>query len=206
MYAAGVLPICWINDEMYILVGLDVRDSTWSDFAGKYEKKDKDVKWTASREFFEETYGCLFDARTMRNRLDHSIEIQGRTQNHHPFYCYIVEVPFLSHLRHAFRNQLTFMKQRNVHRMYLEKSDIMYVSLSTLYEQIPLRSVFQETLKEAYRVLADIAQEGPQGFHRRVQSHTTNSLISGTNDRCHACSTREAVSYSGCQHHGSSPA
>lgn len=177
MYAAGILPICWVGTEMFVLVGLDVRDGTWSDFAGKYEKKDKDIKWTASREFFEETYGCLFDAKTMRARLEHAIEIRGRTQNHHPFYCYIVEVPFLPHLRHAFRNQLTFMKQRNVHRMFLEKSDIMYVSLQTLYDSIPLRSVFKETLKEARDILLDISQ-GPKVFRDRVESLTRNSLSS----------------------------
>lgn len=176
MYAAGVLPICWIGSDMYVLVGLDVRDSTWSDFAGKYEKKDKDIKWTASREFFEETYGCLMDAKTMRQRLDHAIEIRGRTQNNHPFYCYIIEVPFLPHVRHAFHNQLTFMKQRNVHRMYLEKSDIMYVSLHTLYSLLPLRGVFKETLKEAYTVLHSISQGGPEAFYKRVQSTTRNSL------------------------------
>lgn len=203
MYAAGVLPICWIGTEMYVLVGLDVRDGTWSDFAGKYEKKDRDIKWTASREFFEETYGCVFDARTMRTRLDQSIEIRGKTQNHHPFYCYIVEVPFLPHLRHTFRNQLTFMKQRNVHRMYLEKSDIMYVSLETLYEKLPLRSVFKETLKEAREVLYDISQ-GPKAFYQRVESHGRNSLTFSTNDRCHACSTWETASSSGCRY-GSSP-
>lgn len=190
MYAAGVLPITWIAHDVYVLVGLDVRDGTWSDFAGKYEKKDKDIKWTAAREFFEETYGCLFDAKTMRHRLQHALEIQGRTQNNHPFYCYITEVPFLPHLRQSFLNQLHFMKQRNVHRMYLEKNDIMYVSLDTLYSTLPLRSVFKDTLKEAKELLYSIRDQGPKYFHACVETEATNS-VSVTNDRGHTGSARK---------------
>ena len=199
MYAAGVLPVCWIGSQMFVLVGLDVRDGTWSDFAGKYEKRDKDIKWTAAREFFEETYGCIIDARTMRQKLDHAIEIRGKTQNHHPFYCYIVEVPFMPHLRHTFSNQLTFMKQCNVHRMYLEKNDIMYVSLDTLYNKLALRSVFRDTLKEAREVLIEISQ-GPRAFRQRVESKPRNSVTSGTtaNDRCYAHSSWEVPGGLGC--------
>jgi hypothetical protein len=204
MYAAGVLPVCWIGSQMFVLVGLDVRDGTWSDFAGKYEKRDRDTKWTASREFFEETYGCIIDARTMRQKLDHSVEIRGRTQNHHPFFCYIVEIPFLPHLRHTFHNHLTFMKQRNVHRMYLEKNDIMYVSLDTLYNKICLRSVFKETLKEARDVLVEISQS-PKAFRQRVESETTYSVTSDTNGRCHACSSWENASCLGRQYDSSPP-
>lgn len=199
MYAAGVLPITWIAHDMYVLVGLDVRDNTWSDFAGKYEKKDKDIKWTASREFFEETYGCLFDAKTMRHRLDHAIEIVGKTQNNHPFYCYIVEIPFLPHLRRSFLNQLTFMKQRNVHRMFLEKNDIMYVSLDTLYGTLPLRSVFRETLKEAYGTLHTIRDKGPKYFHDCVELGRRNSVVLA-HDRGHADSSGENSSNAQCHH------
>lgn len=177
MYAAGVLPISWVGQDMYILIGQDARNAEWSDFAGKYEKVDKDQMWTASREFFEETYGVLMDAKTMRHRLESAaILLHGHTQNCHPYYCYLTEVPFLSHLRQAFHRHLTFMRQRNVHRMYMEKSDIMYISIQELFsDDIVKRSVFKETLHSHRKVLFSIAEEGPKGFAVRVPRSIYNS-------------------------------
>ena len=169
MYAAGVLPICWISGRLFFLVGRDARDDTWSDFAGKCEKVDKDVGWTAAREFWEESYGVLMDVKTMRARLSCSIRLQGRTQNSHPYYCFITEVPFVPHLRDSFRKHLAFMRQRNVHRMYIEKTDIVYVSLEELFsEGFPKRSVFKETLLLHRQLFQDIATAGPQGFSELV--------------------------------------
>ena len=161
MYAAGVLPMCWIDGELFFLVGKDARDDTWSDFAGKCEKTDRDIAWTAAREFWEESYGVLVDAKTMRARLSTAIQLHGRTQNSHPYYCFLTEIPFVPHLRDAFRKHLAFMRQRNVHRMYIEKTDIVYVSLDELFsEDFPKRSVFKETLMHHQLLLRRIAEAG----------------------------------------------
>lgn len=160
MYAAGVLPICWISNKLFFLVGRDARDDTWSDFAGKCEKIDRDIAWTAAREFWEESYGVLMDAKTMRARLSDAMQLQGRTQNSHPYYCFLAEIPFIPHLRDAFRKHLAFMRQRNVHRMYIEKTDIMYVSLEELFsEEFPKRSVFKDTLMHHRETLFKLASE-----------------------------------------------
>ena len=167
MYAAGVLPISWVDGKLYFLVGRDARDDTWSDFAGKCEKSDRDVAATAAREFWEESYGVLMDAKTMRSRLvpECSVELRGRTQNLHPYYCFLTEVPFLPHLRDAFRKQLTFMRQRNVHRMYLEKTDLVYVDLAELFSDgFQKRSVFKDTLLAHKDLLHAIASAGPTEF------------------------------------------
>lgn len=167
MYAAGVLPICWIREQLYVLVGRDARDDTWSDFAGKCEKIDRDKESTAAREFWEESYGVLMDAKTMRSRLvpGQYIELQGRTQNLHPYYCFVTEIPFVPHLRDAFRKHLAFMRQRNVHRTYIEKTDIVYVSLNELFsDSFPKRSVFKETLLAHRDALHTIAAAGSSGF------------------------------------------
>ena len=167
MYAAGVLPACWISNQLYFLVGRDARDDTWSDFAGKCEKADRDVAATASREFWEESYGVLMDAKTARARLvpECSIELRGRTQNAHPYYCFVMEVPFVPGARDAFRKALAFLRQCNVHRMYLEKTDVVYVTLAELFsDQFPKRSVFKETLLAHRDLLHAIADAGPAGF------------------------------------------
>lgn len=165
MYAAGVLPIAWIADAMYVLVGKDLNE-TWSDFAGKSEKSDKDVQTTAAREFWEETYGVLMDAKTMRSRLvpDISVVLVGRTQNLHPYYCFVTEVPFIGHLRDAFRKHLGFLRQRRMY-MHIEKTDVVYVSLPELFsDTFPKRSVFKETLASNKDLLLAIAAAGPAGF------------------------------------------
>lgn len=167
MYAAGVLPISWISGRLYFLVGKDARDDSWSDFAGKCEKVDKDIESTAAREFWEESYGILMDARTMRQRLtpQTSFVLRGKTQNAHPFYCFVTEVPFFPHARDAFRKHLLFLRQRNVHRIYVEKTDIVYVSLGDLVsDQFPKRSVFKDTVLQNRHVLESLERAGAEGF------------------------------------------
>lgn len=57
------------------------------------------------------------------------------------------------------------MRQRNVHRMYIEKTDIVYVGMEELFsEQFPKRSVFKETLMQHKDLLLSLAAAGPAGF------------------------------------------
>lgn len=192
IYAAGVLPVCWIGTTMFFLVGRDARDDTWSDFAGKCEKVDRDKESTAAREFWEESYGVLMDAKTMRARLvpGNYVELQGRTQNAHPYYCYLTEVPFIAHLRDAFRRHLAFMRQRNVHRMYLEKTDICYVDFDELFsEEFPKRSVFKDTLLKNKELLRAISEAGPTAFAKAcVPTTSTKSppLLNGSERDAHS--------------------
>ena len=182
MYASGILPISWVQMDpekparLFVLLGKDAREETWSDFAGKCEKCDRDIAATASREFWEETYGVLMDARTMRARLhpSQSIELHGRTQNNHPFFCFVTEVPFVPGLRDAFRKHLTFMRQHNVHRMYLEKVDIMYCDIEqALSDVTPKRSVFKDTLMAHRDLFREIALAGPEGFAALCAARST---------------------------------
>ncbi len=169
MYAAGVLPIAWHRGKLFFLVGREARDDTWSDFAGKCEKCDRDIESTAAREFWEESYGVVMDAKTMRSRLvPHTcIELRGRTQNLHPYYCFVTEIPFMAHVRDAFRKHFAFLRQRNVHRMYVEKTDVVFVTLDELFdEHFPKRSVFKETLLAHRHILRAIDDAGPEGFHK----------------------------------------
>jgi 8-oxo-dGTP pyrophosphatase MutT (NUDIX family) len=167
-YAAGVLPLTWADPYTPLfLVGRDIRDGTWSDFGGKCEKIDRDVAATASREFWEETCGVLMDLKTARTRLfpGNCIVIRGATQNRHPYWSFIIEVPFVSHARDAFAKQLAFLRHRNVHRAYVEKTDIMYVDLPTLLsDALPKRGVFSNTIMQHRDTLERIAAAGMMGF------------------------------------------
>ena len=62
IYSAGILPYSVTsNGSVYFLLGKDY-ENKWSDFGGRCEASDKsDISVTASREFWEETLGCIFD-------------------------------------------------------------------------------------------------------------------------------------------------
>lgn len=150
-YAAGILPLTWGSDgSALFLIGQDVRDASWSDFGGKCERSDKNCPLTtAIREFTEETFGALADCRALRQRLNagNYVLLKSRTQNGHPYYMYVVEVPFVPGLRRLFAKIIAFFRHKNVHRLYVEKTDVQYLTLPELLsDAVPKRSVFKSTL------------------------------------------------------------
>jgi hypothetical protein len=60
--AAGILPYCYINNELHLLLGRENRDHskdlTWSEFGGKIEEGEDDPIITACREFSEGIFNC----------------------------------------------------------------------------------------------------------------------------------------------------
>jgi 8-oxo-dGTP pyrophosphatase MutT (NUDIX family) len=148
-YAAGILPVTWLDGEPLFLIGRDVRDALWSDFGGKVERCDRfDPLNTAVREFYEETYGCVVDARPLRQRLHagNCLLLRSRTQNGHPYYMFVVEIPFSPHLRNAFHKVLAFLKHKNLQKLYVEKTDVQWVPWHVLVNAVPKRPVFEATI------------------------------------------------------------
>ena len=131
-FAAGILPVTWHRGTCLFLVGKDVRDQCWSDFGGKCERVDKgDPLNTATREFYEETYGVLVDAHALRRRLAPGVNcllLRSRTQNGHPYHMYVVEVPYLPHVRNAFHKALGFLRHKNLHKLFVEKTDVQWLT------------------------------------------------------------------------------
>lgn len=156
-FAAGILPITWRGDECLFFVGKDVRDQCWSDFGGKCERADKgDPLATAAREFHEETYGVLVDSHALRRRLVpgvNCLSLRSRTQNGHPYHMFVAEVPFLPHARNAFHKVLGFLRYKNLHRPFVEKTDVQWVTWPEL-RAIAKRPVFEATLEAHEGVLA----------------------------------------------------
>lgn len=155
-YAAGILPITWFEDTALFLVGKDLRDDTYSDFGGKCERVDKnDTLNTSVREFYEETLGMVVPAKALRQRMQphNCLCLRSRTQNGHPYYMYVVEVAFMPHLRNAFHKTLSFLKYRNLHKVYVEKTDVRWVTWKTLREELPKRPVFAHTIDQHHEVL-----------------------------------------------------
>lgn len=164
-YAAGILPVTWHEGKLLFLVGLDVRDRSWSDFGGKCERVDKnDPMNTACREFYEETYGCVADHRALRHRMCSSncLALRSRTQNNHPYYMFVVEIPYQPHLRNGFHKALAFLRHKNLCKMYVEKTDVQWVSWDALWSSdMVKRPVFKATLDSHVAVLARVAAGEP---------------------------------------------
>lgn len=59
--ASGILPYTIINNEIYFLLQKINKTNLYSDFGGKREKNDNSIKYTAAREFSEETNGYFFN-------------------------------------------------------------------------------------------------------------------------------------------------
>ena len=132
-FAAGILPVTWHRGRCLFLVGKDVRDACWSDFGGKCERADKgDPLNCATREFYEETYGVLVDAQSMRRRLlpgQNCLQLRSQTQNGHPYAMYVAEVAYLPHARSAFHKVLGFLRSKNLHKLFPKNYYIRFFKL-----------------------------------------------------------------------------
>lgn len=161
-YAAGILPITWVDGVALFLVGEDVRDGSYSDFGGKMERYDRNVIATACREFYEESLGCIVDIKQIRARItpQTSILLRGKTQNLNTYYMYITEVPYLPHLRSTFHKLIGFLRAKNINRMYVEKTDMQWVTLDMLRTMVK-RSVFANTLNMHIDIIEEIGRSSP---------------------------------------------
>lgn len=172
-YAAGILPITWVDNTAMFLVGKDLRDDTYSDFGGKNERVDRnDAISTSVREFYEETLGMVLPAKALRQRMrpTNCLCLASKTQNGHPYYMYVVEVAFMPHLRNAFHKMLAFLKYRNMHKLYVEKTDVRWVSLETMHTDLPKRTVFAHTIDTWIEVLRKATRD-PTAWTRVCIEH-----------------------------------
>ena len=88
MYSAGILPITIIRGDIYVLIGRESYDRTYSDFGGKYETIDKSIIETACREFKEES---LYDKISMRDFHNMwSVYTESRTLKGNIYYMFLV--------------------------------------------------------------------------------------------------------------------
>jgi ribosomal protein S17E len=134
IYSAGILPYTIYKGTTYLLLGRD-SDNKWSDFGGRVEPKDRcDYEITASREFFEETLGSVYDFDHTRKLIKKCPKIVSKTSAGHSYYMYLLKIQYTD-------------------KKYVEKNDIRWVSIETVEHSIEgkslisLRSVFSNTFK-----------------------------------------------------------
>lgn len=161
MYAAGILPVTRIHERVLFLLGKDVRDGTWSDFGGKCERIDRnDAMNTATREFYEETLGCVVAPWGLRKRMipGNCVLLRGETKNGHPYWMYVVEVPFSKDLDKTFAKFVAFLKHKNAAADLVEKTEVRWFGLKDMMT-VSKRPAFKETVERHAGTLARIASE-----------------------------------------------
>lgn len=160
LYASGILPVSRLPDGTVVfLVGKDVRDGTWSDFGGKVERGDRGCPVnTAVREFYEETLGCVASLWGLRQRMvpGNCVPLKSVTQNGHPYWMYLVEVPYFPRIRATFAKVTAFLGYKNLDAQLVEKTDVAWVDLDALMK-IPKRHVFQATVEAHVDALERVA-------------------------------------------------
>lgn len=166
-YSAGILPYTMCDDgQLYFLLGKDIRENTWSDFGGKCEDVDcSQATCTAIREFYEETCGVVMDLKSLKHRMNSKAnytEVVSRTQNGHPYYMFLLEIPYSRQYRSNFRKLLYFLKYRKLYKKVAEKTDIQWVSLRSLQQhRLQLRTVFETTFTSNLSVIERLATSKP---------------------------------------------
>lgn len=158
IYAAGILFYSKTIDQTpYFLLGKD-HDNKWSNFGGRCELADKaDSEITAAREAWEETLGAVYDYDNLKllikNKTAKCKCMVSKTPSGHPYYMFLVKIPFSTSYRDRFITTKKFISNIPVDKKFLEINDIKWVSMDTIKYSlenkksfIKLRTVFEQTL------------------------------------------------------------
>ena len=155
-YSAGVLPYTYdLSGNCLILLGRD-NDGVWSDFGGKCELKDNyNEKYTASREFYEESLGSILSIEECINKINggNQNKIISKTLNGSPYYMFVVYIDYYNYSEYFFKTS-NFMKYHFINEKYqlnkiIEKNNIKWFNVESVMNAstVPLRNVFKKTLE-----------------------------------------------------------
>ena len=174
-YSAGILPYTYdLNGNCLVLLGKD-QDGFWSDFGGRCEPNDNyDQKYTASREFYEESLGSILSISECIDKINaNENKIISKTLNGSPYYMFVIYIDYYNYIE-SFIKTSNFMKYHYLHENYqlhkiLEKSTMKWFSIEMLFSMTknnniinqnnnnyPLRNVFLKTLEHSKEQLSYI--------------------------------------------------
>lgn len=157
-YAAGVLVLAWNNGRLYTLLGRDHYD-TYSDFGGKCDPCDFDNQlFTASREMYEETCGCILDVTEIRELLKKCDCIQTLSYTEKPYYMYILVIKYDDQLCKRFDQIYNYISKVPKMLKYTEKKSIQWFLFDSVAKnQVCLRNIFTRTMSKHKNTILKIA-------------------------------------------------
>lgn len=165
IYSAGVLPYSVKYDgTIFFLLGKDY-ENKWSDFGGRCEAVDKsDPSGTASREFWEETLGSIYDINYIRKIIKKCKCIESKTYLGYPYYMYLLKIPYKEDYKNNFRNTRSFINNITIDRKYKEKIDIRWFSLDAINNHkgfFTMKNVFLTTIEGNKKKIEEIVSNLP---------------------------------------------
>ena len=159
MYSAGILPYTIINNDIYILLGRESYDHTYSDFGGKYDTSDFSIFQTAYREFTEESlYNTLKYEELLSMKM---IYTESRTLRGNIYYMFLLKMQpeeiydIITNFSKKITNQSNIKTSRVNNCEKYEKDHLKLCKLKDIIDQmsinsnsihIPLRKVFKTTI------------------------------------------------------------
>lgn len=156
MYSSGILPFTIIDDEIYLLLGRESYDKSYSDFGGKSDRADTSVLHTAFREFKEET---MYEDLSFQYFENNPCELytESRTLKGNIYYMFLIQLDIDT------IDKIIFNFNKKYERG-CEKDNLKLVKLSDLLGQIiqfktrfiKLRKVFETTVTLHYNLFSSL--------------------------------------------------
>lgn len=152
MYSAGILPFTFINKKLYILIGRERYDKSYSDFGGKYDKIDKKVVDTALREFQEETLYTDIDITYVETNSC-NLYTESKTLKGNTYYMFLIyfEKKKIDDILYNFKNTIDHSNEcEKDHLILIKLSDLLSQIIKSKKKTIFLRKVFENTISSNY--------------------------------------------------------
>lgn len=194
MYSAGILPYTIIDSEIYILIGRERYDKSYSDFGGKHDRTDGSITETAYREFVEESmYTRLGLREFIRMNV---VYTESRTLKGNIYYMFLVYMN-TSTIIDIFETFYLNLNEMNEPRMFSsknnvhEKDQMKLIRLTDILEMIDgdggdelkLRPVFVNTMN-MHRNFFKTFHMVAKNMHD-INKDTTNRFIHDIIENCH---------------------
>tara|TARA_Y100000817_G_C16543002_1_gene405336 strand:- start:72 stop:542 length:471 start_codon:yes stop_codon:yes gene_type:complete len=129
---AGIIPVAFHKNKIFLLFGKEFEDGKWSDFGGGTEKNETPLK-TAIREGCEELSGFLGCNAVLARRVKENKLLDLKVSTYH---TYLFEIDYDTKLPIYYNNNFQFIRKNfptalNMNGMF-EKSEIRWFNINEL--------------------------------------------------------------------------
>jgi|UniRef100_A0A6C0IWR5 ADP-ribose pyrophosphatase YjhB (NUDIX family) len=143
--SAGILPFAVLKKKVFFLLGKESFEPTygesdrWSDFSGKLNEGET-IERGASREFYEETAGCIMTLNETFEKLsngDYMLHSDLHPRHSCSFRTYLVLIPYKDYPA-IFRRVKLFIQYPDVHgdTSVIEKSHVQWFTFEEVHDII----------------------------------------------------------------------